>query len=104
MSAVLGSFALQPAAGGSAVSLRGWRRHAACSFSLTMAEASTEPAVPFAQLLRRASLIIRHHRYHRQPVDDRDVVERLLAAFGSGADRHRGVLAEAVAALMHGFR
>ena len=63
-----------------------------------------QPEVTFAQLVRRASLVVRHLRHHRQPIDAREVVERVLAGFGAGAERHRGLLTEAVAALMHGFR
>ena len=72
-----------------------------------MADQPTDDGAVFAQLLRRAALVVRHHRFHQQEVDPSDVVERVLA--GSGRDgeplaRWRGPLLEAIAALMHGLR
>ena len=72
-----------------------------------MAGEPTDEGAEFARLMRRADAIVRHHRFHQQPIDARDVVDRVLA--GSGPDgeplaRWRGPLREAVAALMHGLR
>jgi hypothetical protein len=57
----------------------------------------------WTQLLRRAQLIVQHHRYHGQPVDARQVVQRVLASHPSPA-RYRALLEEAVDSILCGFR
>lgn len=58
-------------------------------------------------LLRRAAVVVRHHAYHRQPLEVGDVVQRVLGSSerrpGELA-RYRGHLEEAVAALIHHLR
>ncbi|MCU1281728.1 MAG: hypothetical protein JWM53_5274 [bacterium] len=59
------------------------------------------------QLLRRAHAVVEHHRYHRQPIDAREVVGRVLATYPSRAARivqYRALLEEAVDSLIRGFR
>jgi hypothetical protein len=62
----------------------------------------------FEQLLRRAQVVVQHHRYHQQAVDAHEVVERVLATCDAGrasiALQYRGLLQEAVLSLIHGIR
>ena len=62
----------------------------------------------FEQLLRRAQIVVQHHRYHQQAVDAHEVVERVLATCDAGranmALQYRGLLQQAVLSLIHGLR
>jgi len=60
-----------------------------------------------AALLRRAHVVIRHHRHYRQPIDARAVVERVPAAAarpGEDVVQYRALLEEAVRSLIHDVR
>lgn len=67
-----------------------------------------DEALLFARLLRRAHIIVEHHRYHGQEIDPRDIAERALRGQGPTGDaplgRYRQPLEEAVSALVHGLR
>jgi hypothetical protein len=61
----------------------------------------------FEQLLRRAQIVIQHHRYRQQPIDAREVVDRVRATYERRLEnfvQYRGVLEEAVRSLIHGVR
>jgi hypothetical protein len=68
-----------------------------------MPDESVDPVDPgeLTQLLRRAQLVVRHHRFHGQEVDPREVAERVVAGHNP---RYRQLIEEAVAALVHGLR
>ncbi|MCW3031432.1 MAG: hypothetical protein JWM66_1565 [Solirubrobacterales bacterium] len=64
-------------------------------------------AAAWERLLRRAHIVVEHHRYRGQPIDVRDVVERVLATspfVGKEVLRYRALLQEAVASLIRGLR
>ncbi len=64
-----------------------------------------DSASQWERLLRRACVIVRHHRYHRQPVEARDVVDRVLRHAGDeNIVQYRGALEEAVRSLIHDLR
>ncbi len=72
-----------------------------------MADQPNDEGALFAQLLRRATVIVQHHRFHQQEIDAHDVADRVVAGRGPDGEplgRWRGPLAEAIAALMHGLR
>ena len=77
-------------------------RHGACC------DVETMDAPIFEQLLRRAQIVVQHHRYHQQAVDASEVVERVLATCDADrarlALRYRGLLQQAVSSLIHGLR